>query len=892
MALPESVVAAAREAPPKPTRIRTATNTSASSVEATASGNTSPDAKAPAPFPQPVHHRRAAAQGGLVKVNALHEHRMFARGRDESGNGCSEKDQQHSDSSTEPATLITSENGSSGSSTGSAAPTQLLANKKPPPVPISKRSQDGTSRAAVAPLPPPKPKRISLAPQPKAKPLSLQSAPLQPRAEHLARPDAASVTQAVSAAVDPTASTAKVTQIPASFSTSTKIQLLAQSLEASKPGANTRLVEAPRSPPVKKPRSTETSLDGSTFVAEAAQPQSRNRKHTHSPTRPIATSSSPTTGADVSVFASSSSGESSALINARSKLRSTSDKKTSTSPTLAYPPIARPHTTSTPAFGDDLIPEASLSKSHGPFVMPTYPPYPLGQNDGNGDLIDDEQQASAAPAAALAASLHKIQALAQGQTERMKQINYSEKKADLAEVVYEKSSLWRARGAEWSGIAKKAWDDRGGMGGIAGGLADRWKRKADGMNEGMPEYSRNAITDRIFGLPLEDAVKFSKISASTGVPAVVTRCIEYLDIMGVEEVGLYRVSGSTTNVARLKAMFDHGQDYDFLQKGNEPQNPHDVATLLKLYLRELPSPIIPQEIMPSFNCIDFSGPQKHRVQALRSALRLLPLENYILLGSLSQHLSNLAEYENCTKMNISNLGLIFCPTLQIGSVLFKNLLGGDEGESERRANLLQVWEDLDRKHEEMENLEMIKDFETGLHFEKNGDGAFVDAFEQEQERQRAMDPRTDGGPVGDQATRQMEGWEDIDRDLLDFGSSPALTTAANASTQSKGGSESKTMVSPLTPPTSAYNAAGTPVFNTPKLTEPAPDLYDELMTRELNEATNTPLIDLGLDEDQDPDPQEFRWRRHAREPAINRLSDSPPRTTARHERLPAVSLRF
>ena len=219
MALPESVVAAAREAPPKPTRIRTATNTSASSVEATASGNTSPDAKAPAPFPQPVLHRRAAAQGGLVKVNALHEHRMFARGRDESGNGCSEKDQQHSDSSTEPATLITSENGSSGSSTGSAAPTQLLANKKPPPVPISKRSQDGTSRAAVAPLPPPKPKRISLAPQPKAKPLSLQSAPLQPRAEHLARPDAASVTQAVSAAVDPTASTAKVTQIPASFST-------------------------------------------------------------------------------------------------------------------------------------------------------------------------------------------------------------------------------------------------------------------------------------------------------------------------------------------------------------------------------------------------------------------------------------------------------------------------------------------------------------------------------------------------------------------------------------------------------------------------------------------------------------------------------------------------
>ncbi|KAF9926639.1 hypothetical protein BGZ67_007998 [Mortierella alpina] len=539
------------------------------------------------------------------------------------------------------------------------------------------------------------------------------------------------------------------------------------------------------------------------------------------------------------------------------------DAKAPTSPTLAYPPIARPHTTSTPAFSDDLIPETSLSKSHGPFVAPTYPPYPLGHNDGNEDLMNDEQHASAAPAAALTASLHKIQALAHGQTERMKQINYSEKKADLAEVVYEKSSLWRARGAEWSGIAKKAWDDRGGMGGIAGGLADRWKRKADGTNEGMPEYSRSAITDRIFGLPLEDAVRFSKISASTGVPAVVTRCIEYLDVMGVEEVGLYRVSGSTTNVARLKAMFDHGHDYDFLQKGNEPQNPHDVATLLKLYLREL--------------------------QALRSALRLLPLENYILLGSLSQHLSNLAEYENCTKMNISNLGLIFCPTLQIGSVLFKNLLGGDEGESQRRANLLQVWEDLDRKHEEMENLEMIKDFETGLHFEKNGDRAFADVCEREQERERAMDQRTGGGEVGYQTTRQLDGWEDVDRDLLEFGPSASRATA---SSRLNGDSESKTLVSLLTPPTSAYNAAGTPLFNIEKPSEPAPDLYDELMTRELNEATNTPLIDLGLDEDLDPDRQDLRWRRHAREPAINRLSDSPPRTTARHERLPAVSLRF
>lgn len=83
----------------------------------------------------------------------------------------------------------------------------------------------------------------------------------------------------------------------------------------------------------------------------------------------------------------------------------------------------------------------------------------------------------------------------------------------------------------------------------------------DGINDGNLDYSRyGGEGGRVFGLPLEDAVRISKISASTGVPAVVTRCIEYLDIMGIEEVGLYRVPGSTTNVSRLKAMFDSGKD--------------------------------------------------------------------------------------------------------------------------------------------------------------------------------------------------------------------------------------------------------------------------------------------------------------------------------------------
>ncbi|KAG0051475.1 hypothetical protein BGZ83_003719 [Gryganskiella cystojenkinii] len=519
-------------------------------------------------------------------------------------------------------------------------------------------------------------------------------------------------------------------------------------------------------------------------------------------------------------------------------------------------------------------------------------------------------------AVALTASLHKIQALAQEQTERMKQINYAEKRADLAEAVQEKSSLWKARGVEWGGIAKKAWEDRGGMGGIAGGLADRWKRRdMDDVPDSFGKFTRRGTADHIFGLPLEEAFRLSRISVVTGVPAVVTRCIEYLDIMGVEEVGLYRVSGSTTNVARLKSMFDHGLDYDFLQKGNEPQNPHDVATLLKLYLRELPSPIIPTESLPTFNSIKFSDTDQSH-QLLRDALHRLPLENYILLGTLCQHLSNLADYETSTKMNISNLGLIFCPTLQIGSVLFKNLLGGDGGHDSRRKNLLFVWSDKDMKHEEMENLEMIKNFEMGLKVEHNGESEFdfTDDFVQgggdspkvshtdhHHQKQHHRHPREAAATF----QRPHDDWEEIDRDQADH--IPA--TPPHTHRHLKGGSGSKQaqlLSSPTATNASTYtqhqqmSTTGSP-SSRPVPQAPVLDLYDQLMTKELNEATSTPLIDFGVDDDGPSDQLDaMRWRRHAREPAINNNNDTngngasrsdgqqPSRT--RHERYPAASL--
>ncbi|KAI8363499.1 Rho GTPase activation protein [Mortierella sp. GBAus27b] len=178
------------------------------------------------------------------------------------------------------------------------------------------------------------------------------------------------------------------------------------------------------------------------------------------------------------------------------------------------------------------------------------------------------------------------------------------------------------------------------------------------------------------------------------VPAILYRCAEYLEAKGADEVGLYRVPGSHANVQKLKKMFDTGKDHNLL--ATEGLDPNDIATLLKLYLRELPTPLLPAVFVEQFQSVISTDRQV--CHSLRGMLVRLPRPNYVVLSFLCHHLSKIASYAEKTKMNISNLGVVFAPTLSIGSVLFKALLGGyyDPVESldSREKGLKIVWSGL------------------------------------------------------------------------------------------------------------------------------------------------------------------------------------------------------
>ncbi|KAG0294318.1 hypothetical protein BGZ96_001391 [Linnemannia gamsii] len=132
------------------------------------------------------------------------------------------------------------------------------------------------------------------------------------------------------------------------------------------------------------------------------------------------------------------------------------------------------------------------------------------------------------------------------------------------------------------------------------------------------------------------------------------------------------VPGSHANVQKLKRMFDTGKDYNLLTMDAIDAN--DIATLLKLYLRELPSPLLPPILMEQFQSLLTTD--RHICHTLRGILIRLPRPNYVVLSYLCHHLSKIASHSDKTKMTVSNLGVVFAPTLSIGSVLFKALLGG------------------------------------------------------------------------------------------------------------------------------------------------------------------------------------------------------------------------
>ena len=121
-------------------------------------------------------------------------------------------------------------------------------------------------------------------------------------------------------------------------------------------------------------------------------------------------------------------------------------------------------------------------------------------------------------------------------------------------------------------------------------------------NLAQQQYNERTGTGRpVFGAPLAEAVKYyPPRGIDICLPAVVYRCLEYLEAEdAASEEGIFRLSGSNVVIKALRERFNTEGDFDFRADG-QYYDVHAVASLLKLYLRELPVTVLPRELHLDF----------------------------------------------------------------------------------------------------------------------------------------------------------------------------------------------------------------------------------------------------------------------------------------------------
>uniref|UniRef100_A0A8C3X4J3 Rho GTPase-activating protein 36 n=1 Tax=Catagonus wagneri TaxID=51154 RepID=A0A8C3X4J3_9CETA len=153
------------------------------------------------------------------------------------------------------------------------------------------------------------------------------------------------------------------------------------------------------------------------------------------------------------------------------------------------------------------------------------------------------------------------------------------------------------------------------------------------------------------------------------VPRLVDSCCQHLEKHGLQTVGIFRVGSSKKRVRQLREEFDRGVDVSL----EEEHSVHDVAALLKEFLRDMPDPLLTRELYTAFINTLLLEPEE-QLGTLQLLIYLLPPCNCDTLHRLLQFLSIVARHaeDNVSKdgqevtgnkMTSLNLATIFGPNL-------------------------------------------------------------------------------------------------------------------------------------------------------------------------------------------------------------------------------------
>ncbi|XP_048662556.1 rho GTPase-activating protein 9 isoform X7 [Marmota marmota marmota] len=150
-------------------------------------------------------------------------------------------------------------------------------------------------------------------------------------------------------------------------------------------------------------------------------------------------------------------------------------------------------------------------------------------------------------------------------------------------------------------------------------------------------------------------------------------------LRGLDVDGIYRVSGNLAVVQKLRFLVDRERAVTSDGRYMFPENPgqegrldldsaewddiHVVTGALKLFLRELPQPLVPPMLLPHFRAALALSESEQRLSQIQELVDSMPKPNHDTLRYLLEHLCRVISHSDKNRMTPHNLGIVFGPTL-------------------------------------------------------------------------------------------------------------------------------------------------------------------------------------------------------------------------------------
>ena len=144
-------------------------------------------------------------------------------------------------------------------------------------------------------------------------------------------------------------------------------------------------------------------------------------------------------------------------------------------------------------------------------------------------------------------------------------------------------------------------------------------------------------------------------------------CVAYIRSHGMKVDGIFRKNGNLGQASALRDAFlkyesekSKTPDLELMLGISNDGHVRTVASLLKMYFRELEDPLFP---FNSYDDLMKCGPDKLAIKALVSDRDKVPQQNYDILASLMYFLKSVSKHSDVNKMTPNALSICWSQSL-------------------------------------------------------------------------------------------------------------------------------------------------------------------------------------------------------------------------------------